>query len=413
LKSSRYVIQLINLPEALSRIHALVSPVRGSESITLTSSCGRILFEDQIATMDLPPFANSAMDGYALRTASLSASPPSALRCVGESLAGHPYSGHIRKGECIRITTGAVMPADADCVVAQEDCSIQEDRVLINIRVSPGANVRNAGNDIASGTRLLPAGTKLNAFDLALLAAAGISQVTVKTVPRIAVFSSGDELQEPGTVLGPGQIYDSNRYALLQLLEKLPVAVTDMGVLPDDPQSILEQLAAAATSHDLLLTSGGVSVGPADYLKAAITQLGSLDLWRLNLKPGKPLAVGRINNALFIGLPGNPVSTIVTFLLIAKPVIFALSGSEDTMPPVSFDVPLNQDLQHSPGREEYQRGRLRISDQRLVVEVTGDQSSNRLATFSGAHCLIRVPADSGDLKTGTMVTVLPFNGLLN
>jgi molybdopterin molybdotransferase len=244
------------------------------------------------------------------------------------------------------------------------------------------------------------------------IAACGITEVDVVGLPRVAVFSTGDELASPGTPLHKGQIYDSNRFAVAALLEALPARVTNLGILPDQPNAIEEALSAAARSHDLLLTSGGVSVGDADYVKEVVDSLGALELWRMNMKPGKPLAFGRVADALFLGLPGNPVSTIVTFLLIARPLILRLAGTEPSEP-LSITAELEGPLRHNPGREEYQRGVMRVERGKRKVRVSGDQSSNRMATFSGADCLIRISKHSEDLPSGTEVEVLPFQGLLS
>jgi len=410
--SSRYVIQPLDLPEALLRIQALINPVATTEGVTLDTALGRILSESLTAEIDVPPFPSSAMDGYALRAGKLKGSPPHNLRCVGESLAGHPYSGTIDTGECIAITTGAAVPDSADCVVAQEDCEVDGEQIEIAVTAVSGDNVRAAGNDFCAGTTLLTEGRMLNAFDLAWLASAGISHIGVRSKPSVAVFSSGDELRAPGERLQPGQIFDSNRYALRELLSNMPVSVTDMGVLADDPERITAALAAAAERHELLLTSGGVSVGSADFLKEALQQLGSLDLWRLNLKPGKPLAFGRLGNCVFIGLPGNPVSAIVTFLLIARPAILTLAGCKQIEDPLTFPALLRCDVKHTPGREEYQRGRLFPGNAGMEVDITGEQSSNRLSSFSNADCLVRISKESADLSAGTQVTVLPFHGLI-
>jgi molybdopterin molybdotransferase len=371
----------------------------------------RILAAAQTAAIDLPPFANSAMDGYALHTRSLVGEPPFGLKCAGESLAGHPFSGLIADNECIRITTGAPVPSWANTVVAQEDCRLEDSLLSINILPANGENVRSAGNDLSRGDTIVQAGKLLNPFDIAWLTACGVTHVSVHEKPRVAVFSTGDELVETGTSLQAGQIYDSNRCVLKELLKRLPVTVTDLGILPDEPIRIREELESARSNHDVLLTTGGVSVGTADYVRDVIAAIGHVDLWRLNLKPGKPLAFGRTGNSLFLGLPGNPVSTIVTFLLIAQPVLLKLAGGDLQTPP-AYHATLLEKVTHRPGREEYQRGRLQRSFDQLQVGITGEQSSNRLATFSNADCLVRIPKDSGDMETGEVVEVLPFYGLL-
>lgn len=396
----------------MHRIRALIAPVTAAETIPIRTAGGRILHEPVHAPMAVPPFTNSAMDGYAINARDLSESPENHFRVVGSSLAGHPYSGNLEAGECIRITTGAALPECADTVVAQEDCKIEEAAIQIVEPPVQGANVRYAGNDVTQDALLLPSGHQLGPFDLAWLSACGISQVNVRKKARVAFFSTGDELREPGEDLAAGQIYDSNREVVRQLLKAMPVEVSDLGVIADDPGDIEHVLSTAAANHDLLLTSGGVSVGTADYMKDVVQKLGSLDLWRLNLKPGKPLAFGRIDESLFLGLPGNPVSTVVTFLLIAQPAILALAGCTSEKPPLLIPATLRGSIRHSPGREEYQRGNLEITPRGAEVSATGEQASNRLASFSNANCLIRIRKQSGNLDDGAAVEVLLFKGLL-
>jgi molybdopterin molybdotransferase len=370
-----------------------------------------VLARAESAAIDLPPFPSSAMDGYAFAASSLGAAPPHVLILVGESLAGHPFRGKLGRGECLRITTGAAVPDTCDIVVPLEDCATTTDRVTVHSQPDPGANIRMTGSDVSRNQPLLSAGTPLGPFDLAWLAACGTTEVEVFVKPEVAFFSTGDELRDPPEPLTEGQIYDSNRQVIAELLSDLPVSARDLGILPDEPESLRSALGAAAPDCDLILTTGGVSVGTADYLKEIVAELGSLDLWRLNLKPGKPLAFGHIAGTPFMGLPGNPVSTIVTFLLLAKPALMHLAGALPR-PATRFQALLSEPIRHAPGREEYQRGRFELDGAALTVRTTGDQSSNRLATFSGADCLIRIPKDTHDLPAGTSVEVLPFRGIV-
>ena len=370
-----------------------------------------MLAEDVLAPLNLPPFHSSAMDGYALRLEDRVPEPGSSLRLVGESLAGHPYPGRMGNDECIRITTGAALPACADTVVIQENCEIFGDRIRLIQVPDRGANIRLVGHDVRMGDTIGHRGKRLSPLDSGWLAACGLTDVPVYCLPRVAVFSTGDELVPPGGRLEEGRIYDANRSVLLALLSRLPVAVTDLGILPDDTAAIEAALTDAAEDHQLLLTSGGVSVGDADYVKDIVERLGSIELWRINLKPGKPLAFGKLARALFLGLPGNPVSTIVTCLLVAKPLLLALAGARP-QEPMHFRARLAVDIPHRPGRTEYQRGICESHGVEIVVRTTGDQSSNRLATFSGANCLIRIPKEAADLKAGSSVEVLPFEGLI-
>ena len=323
----RYVIRALELSKAIELIETRSRTVEDTETLPVSAARGRVVATAVTAPLDLPPFDCSAMDGYALVTGSLIGTPPYQLAIVGSSLAGHPYQGRIGPGECIRITTGAVVPEDADAVVIQEDCERSDDRLQVAVTVEPNDHIRAAGNDVHYGETIAPAGRILNSFDIGWLAACGIATVNVMRAVRVALFSTGDELQEAGSQLAPGGIFDANRVVLRALLDSLPVVVEDLGILPDEPELLRDALASAAERNDLILTSGGVSVGSADHVRDVVETIGKIEFWRLNLKPGKPLAYGSIGRAVFLGLPGNPVSAIVTFLLIAQPLVRALAGA--------------------------------------------------------------------------------------
>ena len=397
----------LDLDAALARVLHEVGACTESESVPIRNAQGRVAAEPIRSATDLPPFAASAMDGYAFRWRPDTAT----FETTGESLAGHPFSGSVSESECVRIMTGAPLPADCDTVVVQEDCD--RDGTAIRIREAPrqGANVRPAGDDLRRGDVVVAAGKRLSPFDIGALAACGCATAPVRARPRVAVFSTGDELQQPGTTLEFGNIYDSNRFAVEALLSRLPVEVDNLGVLADDADAVAASLTAAAETADLVLTSGGVSVGDADHVKSTVEALGELGFWRLNLKPGKPLAFGRIGGAWFLGLPGNPVSTLVTYLLVARPVIEKLCGMQPSQP-VTVGAELTEPIRHKPGREEYQRGIATGAGDDLRVRTTGAQGSNRMSTFAEANCLIRIPKGKGSLKSGERVDVLPFEGLL-
>ena len=397
----------LDLEAALTRVLGEVSPVAGSEAVALGEALGRVASEPLRSRTDLPPFPASAMDGYACRWRPHLAS----LDVAGESLAGHPFTGPVREGECVRIMTGAPLPAGCDTVILQEDCDRDGTRIRIREAPGRGANVRATGDDVRAGDVVAAAGKRLSPFDIGTLAACGCATAPVRARPRVAVFSTGDELQQPGTALEFGNIYDSNRFAVEALLTRLPVRVDNLGVLRDDAGAVAAALAEAGRNSDLILTSGGVSVGDADHVKHAVEALGELGFWRLNLKPGKPLAFGRIGQALFVGLPGNPVSTIVTYLLIAKPAIEKLCGMPPSQP-VTVAAELTEPIRHKPGREEYQRGIATGPEDELRVRTTGAQGSNRMSTFAEANCLIQIPKSKGNLHAGERVGVLPFEGLL-
>lgn len=397
----------LDLDAALRRILDEVPAPAASERVDIAQALGRVAAEDCLAATDLPPFPASAMDGYAFKWRS----DLGGLRIVGASLAGHPFAGAVGKAEAVRITTGAALPADCDTVAVQEECRVADGMLHMQQQVRRADNVRQTAQDLRRGAVLAARGRRLSPFDIGALAAAGVAAASVFARPRIAVFSSGDELQQPGSALAYGNIYDSNRYAVASMLGQLPVETVNLGVLPDAEAAIAKALRQASGDCRMILTSGGVSVGEADLVKSAIESLGRLRFWRLNLKPGKPLAFGRVGDALLLGLPGNPVSSIITYLLLARPAIEALCGMQPRQP-LRVRCELTEAVRHKPGREEYQRGVLSTRDGRARVATTGDQSSNRMSTFAAANCLIRIPKTAGDLASGSVVEALPFWGLL-
>ena len=401
----------LDLDDALTAILADTRPVATSTVVDLDSAAGRILAAPLLAPMSLPPFAASAMDGYALRSADAAGPPPYRFTVVGTSYAGRPADDDIPHGACVRIFTGAAVPPQLDAVVIQEDCDRDGASVTINCTVAAGAHVRPIGHDVTAGARLMSAGRRLSAFDVGWLAACGMTRAAVHTQPTVGIFSNGDELADPGQTLRPGQIYDANRLALRALLQQLPVHVHDFGIVPDSQSDLRALLQQADGSCDMIITSGGVSVGEADWVKDAVGEIGTLRLWKLNLKPGKPLAYGRLRHAAFFGLPGNPVSALVTTLMLVKPTLQRLCGGDPT-PPLAVPAVLRGGLRHQPGREEFQRGTLAMREGKLEVTVTGDQSSNRLSSFAAANCLIRIAKNCADLDDGSTVTALPFSGLL-
>ena len=367
------------------------------------------------------------MDGYAVRFADVQSGTTLAVQ--GESLAGHPYTLPLEEGCAVRIFTGAALPANADTIVIQENTAAgvsAEGTGLVTINQMPasGDYVRPIGHDIGQDQQLLQAGTRLRAFDIASATTSGLRELPVTPKLRVGVFATGDELRTPGQSLAPGQIYESNRIAIRSLLAELPVTITDLGILPDDPDATREALRSASLEQDALITSGGVSVGDADFVRSAIEEVGAIDFWRLNLRPGKPFAFGHINRStesgatdsdaapcLVFGLPGNPVSTIVTLLLLVKPALWHLAGAS-AMQPAQLKAPLAQSVHHSIGRNEYQRGALVEVNGETRVATTSDQSSNRLQSFKAADCLFLMPGETESLEAGDLVTVLPFWGLL-
>ena len=409
----------MDLEKARATLFAQLGSVKGSEHIPLTQALGRVTAEPIYAQLSLPPFPASAMDGYAVRRKDFNEAKP--LRLIGQSLAGHPYPGTVTAGDCVRIFTGAVVPDGADLIILQERLAASavsnDGTELIHFaeHEPDEAFIRPIGNDIEQGQIICPAGELLTALLLGSLASAGVSMIHVVRKVRVGVFSSGDELRDPGTPpeeLALGQIYDSNAFTVANLLQRLPVELIPLQRLADDEQAVATALADAADSCDLLITSGGVSVGDADFIGATIARLGHLAFWKLNLKPGKPLAFGRIGQCWIFGLPGNPVSTIVTFLLLVKPSLQLLCGGRPP-PLLRVNAKLATQVLHTPGRAEYQRGIYREDDNgELRVAHTGDQGSNRLSTFSGANCLIEIPTTAGSLPKDSVVSILPLSDLL-
>ena len=397
--------EMLSIDDAVARLGASIRTIGETETVPISSATQRVLAKSVFAPVSLPPFNSSAMDGYAIKT-SAGRSVGSQFRIVGTSFAGKPYEGTGSPPQgAVRIFTGAAVPAWADAVVLQEDVDRQDETIRLRERSAPGDNIRFIGHDVKKDELLLERGTKLGAFEISWLAACGVSSVVVVRRIRVAVFSTGDELREPGTTLSEGQIYDSNRTALKELLRSKPVEIEDLGCLPDDPIAIEKGITTTSKNVDLVVTSGGVSVGDADYVRPVVERLGELTFWNVALKPGKPIAVGQIERALFLGLPGNPVSTIVTYLLFVARAIDELSGIA-TPEPLLVPAVLTEPLRHSKGRREYQRGILFRADDRLCVRATGDQSSNRLATLIDANCLILVPETADSIAKDEVVDVL-------
>ncbi|MEJ2297779.1 MAG: molybdopterin molybdotransferase MoeA [Woeseiaceae bacterium] len=396
------------LADALSRILAEVRPVSGAEMLPVRDALGRVLFADIRSSIDVPSHTNSAMDGYALDGGELAAGEEVRLAVIGTAAAGQPFEGEVARGQCVRIMTGATIPPGTDSVVMQEHVTRDGDTAIIRGRQKPGQHVRQAGEDIAAGTVALRAGTRLMPAELGLLASLGIGEVSVRRRPRVAFFSTGDELRGVGETLGPGQIYDSNRYTIHGMLTRLGVATCDMGVVRDERKAVEDAFMEAARQADVVITSGGVSVGDADYVTQTLERMGSVGFWKVAMKPGRPLAFGHIEDALFFGLPGNPVSVMATFYQLVQPALQVLSGLAEPVPPVTVTALAAAPLRKKPGRREFQRGVLvRDEDGRLLVH-SGSQGSGILSSMSNANCFIVLPEDAGHVAAGDEVTVQPF-----
>lgn len=397
--------------EALQRIDAVVTPVTGYEQVPLRSALGRTLAQTITSSINVPPHANSAMDGYAVRVEDLSSEGVTPLRVIGAALAGEPFPSVVTPGAAVRIMTGAVLPAGADCVVMQEQVERQGDTVVMGSGHKVGQNIRRAGEDLAKGEVVLSAGRRLLPADLGLLASLGIAEIRVRRRLRVAFFSTGDELHSIGEPLGEGEIYDSNRYTLYGMLTGLGVDLIDMGVVRDRREELEQAFREAARHADALITSGGVSVGEADFIKDILKSLGEVNFWKIAMKPGRPLAFGRVGKAVFFGLPGNPVSVMVAFYQFVQPALRRMLGQHEE-PPLMIKAACAQRLRKRPGRMEFQRGILgRQADGGLVVQSTGEQGSGILSTMSRANCFIILPEECGNVEAGTLVDVQPFAAL--
>ena len=402
---------LMPLEEALALLRHRIAPVAGSETAGLRGALGRILAEDVVAARDVPPHDNSAVDGYAVHFDDLAATGPTRLPVVGRAAAGSPLAAPARRRRALRIFTGAPMPEGPDTVFMEEDVEVDGDQVVVPAGLKRGANRRRAGEDVRAGSVILTAGARLRPQEIGLAASVGCTHLAVKRRLRVAVFSTGDEVRDPGADIAPGCIFDANRYAVMGLLDGLGCEVTDLGILPDKEEAIRAALASAASDHDLLITTGGVSVGEEDHVRSAVEALGDLHLWRVAIKPGRPIALGRIAGAAFVGLPGNPVAVMVTFMVIARPVILLLSGCADIAPP-RFRVRSGFDFTKKTGRREFVRARLVAGDDGPVAEPFLTQGAGILTSMVESDGFVELGEDEARLDKGDMVGFLSFNEVL-
>lgn len=401
----------LSVSQATQRIRNLISPIIESETRSLRDSLDFVLHDEVISPINVPPHNNSAMDGYAIHSSDIQ-NNKFTLTQVGIAFAGQPFTGKINAGECIRIMTGAMMPEDCDTVVMQEHVEANGDLITVHGQHSKGQNVRLAGEDLKAEQAVLNKGHKITPADLGLIASLGIAELSVNRKIRIAFFSTGDELRSLGEELEAGQIYDSNRYTLYGMLSHLNVDIIDMGVVPDKKQALRDALQNASQQADVVITTGGVSVGDADYVKEMLQELGKVDFWKIAMKPGRPLAFGKINDALFFGLPGNPVSVMVTFYQFALPALQQLSGQQTSLQQ-RLQVNCVSPIRKRPGRFEFQRGILFQDEQGITqVKTTGEQGSGILRSMSIANCFILLDEQCGGIEPNTIVTVQPFAGLI-
>jgi molybdopterin molybdotransferase len=400
---------LLSVDEALERIKTAIQPIISSERVVLKNVLGRVLAEDVFSPINIPYDRNSAMDGYALSSKDTDTKDSFVLNLVDTSWAGKPFLGTLQAGQCVRIFTGAVVPDGADSVVIQEQVSADGKDITFPANVTTYQNIREAGEDVKQGSLLCNRLKKLTAADIGLLAAAGICGVPVRRKLNIAFFSTGDELMGLGQQPEAGKIYDSNRYALAGLLADPCYNVTDMGVIPDDRQLLEDGLKQAAECHDVVITTGGASVGEADYIKEILASCGEVNFWKIAIKPGKPLAFGKIGACYFFGLPGNPVSVMVTFQQIVAPALKQLSGAGANKSLRLLAISTTT-LKKAPGRQEFQRGILtQDSNGNFFVASTGQQGSHILSSMSQGNCYIILAADCNGITIGKKVLVEPFN----
>jgi molybdopterin molybdotransferase len=404
-----------SMPVAKARevIARFLQPVTATERVNVRAGLGRVLAEDVVSPLNVPAHDNSAMDGFAVRFADLKPEGEVTLKSVGSSFAGAPFKGTVAAGQCVRIMTGGVVPAGTDTIVMQEHARAEGNRVTIGPGHKKGQNLRRAGEDLKAGEVALKRGVALRPAETGLISSLGVGEVAVYRKLRVAFFSTGDELVSIGTQPGEGQIFDSNRYTIHGMLTRLGCEVLDMGVVRDDPKLLERAFHDAAAAADVVITSGGVSVGEADFVKDLLNKLGEVVFWKIAMKPGRPLAYGKIGAAHFFGLPGNPVSVMVTFYQFVRDALLVLSGRDPVLPLPTFKVPCTSTLKKAPGRTEFQRGILaQDAAGGWSVRVTGEQGSGILRSMSEANCFIILPTEQGNVTPGTLVDVQVLEGVV-
>ena len=402
----------LTVDAARESILSRLTAVDGWSSVAIRDALDRVLAADVIAPHDVPAHDNSAMDGYALRTGDVGGTGATALTVVGTALAGTAFSGIVGPGQAVRIMTGAMLPQGADCIVPQEDTRADGDRVHVTGMLKAGQHIRRAGEDLAQGTPALHAGKRIGPAELGLLASLGIAEVKVVRRLRVAFFSTGDEIASIGQPLGPGQIYDSNRYTLFGVLSRLGCDAIDMGVIADRPDALEAAFRTAAANADVILTSGGVSVGEADFIKEMVNRLGHVDFWRLEIKPGRPMAFGKIDDTWLFGLPGNPVAVMVTYYQFVLDALLTLMGVAPLPSRPTHPARCLGDIRKRPGRREFIRAVLRREGESWVVAPTGAQGSGVLRSMSDANCFIVLSETQASVSAGDTVQVQIFEGLM-
>jgi len=387
--------------------------VKESQSLAIDGLHNRVLFHDVVSDIDIPAADNSAMDGYAVAATGLPDEGVHAYRSVGEAYAGHPFDRNVNAGECVRIMTGAFMPAGTDTVIAQEHVSLNEaGLVVVGAGHRRSQNVRASGEDVRAGNVILARGKRIGSAEIGVLASLGKSHADVYRQPRVGVFSTGDELLEPGSTAAHGKIYDCNRSLLKSLLTSSGCTVVDLGILKDDAETVKRALTEAASDTDVIITSGGISTGAADHVGDSVKALGELGVWRIALRPGRPFAYGRIGTSRIFGLPGNPVAVMVTYYMLVVPALRRIAGDLSRWAPFHYKVRCTSSIRKKPNRTELYRAILSHSDSgELQVESTGNQGSGILTSMSRANCFIVLGHDDEGAASGDTVPVLPFSAL--
>ncbi|WP_260261439.1 molybdopterin molybdotransferase MoeA [Vibrio intestinalis] len=402
---------LMPIEQAMDKMLSRIQPIEATLQLPLAEALGFVLAEDVLSPIFVPPFDNSAMDGYAIRIADLEQS--NVLPLSGKSFAGQPFEGEWPQATCIRIMTGAQIPQGCDAVIMQENTEVTDAGIVFNqTDVKPQNNIRPTGDDIKQGDIVLPKGSRLTPRDIPMIASLGISHITVVRKPKVAFFSTGDELKPLGEPLEAGQIYDSNRYGIKPLIENFGCEPIDLGIIPDCPDILKQTFEKAQKIADVVVTSGGVSVGEADYTKDILEELGEIGFWKLAIKPGKPFAFGALENAWFCGLPGNPVSAVLTMYVLVQPMLAKLSGHTEWKQPESIPATTRTAFKKSPGRTDYQRGVYSIANGQFVVETTGNQSSGAFRSMSLANCFVVLERERGRVEVGETVQIQLFNSTL-
>jgi len=412
---SGYDPDALPVAKANEVIRSFVKPVSGIERLPVRAALGRVLARDIVSPINVPSHDNSAMDGYAVRSDDLRAAEPVTLIEIGTAYAGREFSGEVQRGQCVRVMTGAVMPKNTDAVVMQEAVTTEGRRITIPPGQERGQNRRLAGEDLAKGKPALQAGRLLRPADLGLVASLGIGELNVRRKLKVAFFSTGDELVSVGKKLKTGEVYDSNRYTLWGMLARLGCEVVDLGVVRDDPKKLEAAFRKAATRADAVVTSGGVSVGEADFTKQMMAKLGEVAFWKIAMRPGRPMAFGRIRargrSAYLFGLPGNPVAVMVTFYHFVRGALLHMMGRSDTELPL-VRAKSETAMRKKPGRTEYQRGILELRNGEWSVRLTGAQGSGILRSMSEANCFVVLGHEQGSVSAGDYVDVMVMDGLV-